>query len=62
VLASGNKIGGFSAFGGAVAKERLLAMEGVMPGDGTPLLRQVENAGRFLVKGAIGSPSRNIPQ
>ncbi len=38
VLASGNKIGGFSAFGGAVAKERLLAMEGVQPGGGTPRL------------------------
>jgi methylated-DNA-[protein]-cysteine S-methyltransferase len=38
VLASGGKIGGFSAFGGAVAKARLLAMEGVQPGGGTPRL------------------------
>jgi methylated-DNA-[protein]-cysteine S-methyltransferase len=38
VLASGNKIGGFSAFGGATTKERLLAMEGVHLGSGTPLL------------------------
>jgi len=38
VLASGNKVGGFSAFGGTVAKERLLAMEGVHLGDGTPML------------------------
>jgi methylated-DNA-[protein]-cysteine S-methyltransferase len=38
VLAAGRKIGGFSAFGGAVTKERLLAMEGVHPGDGTPML------------------------
>lgn len=38
VLASGRKIGGFSAFGGAATKERLLAMEGVHLGGGTPLL------------------------
>jgi methylated-DNA-[protein]-cysteine S-methyltransferase len=38
VLAAGRKIGGFSAYGGAVTKERLLAMEGVHPGDGTPML------------------------
>lgn len=38
VLASGRKIGGFSAFGGAATKERLLAMEGVHLGSGTPLL------------------------
>ena len=37
VLASGGKIGGFSAFGGALAKERLLALEGVHLA-GTPLL------------------------
>jgi len=37
VLAAGRKIGGFSAYGGAVTKERLLAMEGVHLG-GTPLL------------------------
>lgn len=29
VLASGNRIGGFSAYGGAFAKERLLEIEGV---------------------------------
>jgi len=38
VLAAGRKIGGFSAYGGAVTKERLLALEGVYPGDGTPPL------------------------
>ena len=38
VLAAGNKIGGFSAFGGAVTKERLLALEGVHLNGGTPLL------------------------
>jgi methylated-DNA-[protein]-cysteine S-methyltransferase len=36
VLASGHGIGGFSAFGGAVTKTRLLALEGVHLGDGTP--------------------------
>jgi methylated-DNA-[protein]-cysteine S-methyltransferase len=36
VLASGHRIGGFSAFGGAVTKTRLLALEGVHLGDGTP--------------------------
>ena len=29
VVAAGNKIGGFSAYGGTVTKERLLALEGV---------------------------------
>jgi methylated-DNA-[protein]-cysteine S-methyltransferase len=38
VLAAGRRIGGFSAFGGAVTKERLLALEGVHLGSGTPLL------------------------
>jgi methylated-DNA-[protein]-cysteine S-methyltransferase len=38
VLASGRKIGGFSAYGGALTKERLLALEGVHLGNGTPLL------------------------
>ncbi len=36
ILASGNKVGGFSAFGGTVSKQRLLALEGVClgaPGD-----------------------------
>jgi methylated-DNA-[protein]-cysteine S-methyltransferase len=37
VLAAGRKIGGFSAYGGAVTKQRLLALEGVHLG-GTPLL------------------------
>ncbi len=32
VLASGDKLGGFSAFGGSVSKERMLALEGVIPG------------------------------
>jgi methylated-DNA-[protein]-cysteine S-methyltransferase len=34
ILASGGKVGGFSAFGGAATKERLLAMEGVQLGRG----------------------------
>ena len=38
VLASGRKIGGFSAPGGAVTKTRLLALEGVHLDKGTPLL------------------------
>jgi methylated-DNA-[protein]-cysteine S-methyltransferase len=29
ILASGNKVGGFSAYGGTLSKERLLALEGV---------------------------------
>ena len=37
VLAAGRRIGGFSAYGGALTKERLLAMEGIHLG-GTPLL------------------------
>ena len=32
ILASGNKVGGFSAFGGSVSKERLLALEDVRLG------------------------------
>jgi methylated-DNA-[protein]-cysteine S-methyltransferase len=32
ILASGNKVGGFSAFGGTVSKERLLGLEGVRIG------------------------------
>lgn len=38
VLASGGRVGGFSAFGGAATKERLLALEGVHLRGGTPLL------------------------
>ena len=45
VLASGRKIGGFSAFGGALTKERLLALEGVHLGAGTPLLPGLLPAG-----------------
>lgn len=33
VLASGGKLGGFSAHGGTMTKERLLALEGVVVGD-----------------------------
>ncbi len=33
VLAAGNKMGGFSAHGGTVTKERLLALEGVTVGE-----------------------------
>jgi methylated-DNA-[protein]-cysteine S-methyltransferase len=32
ILASGNKVGGFSAFGGTVSKRRLLGLEGVRLG------------------------------
>ena len=38
ILASGDKLGGFSAFGGAATKERLLALEGIRPGGDAPLL------------------------
>lgn len=38
VLASGGKPGGFSAFGGAITKQRLLALEGVHLDCGAPLL------------------------
>lgn len=38
VLASGGRIGGFSAFGGAVTKQRLLALEGVDLDGRGPLL------------------------
>jgi methylated-DNA-[protein]-cysteine S-methyltransferase len=38
VLASGNKIGGFSAPGGASTKEKLLALEGVHFDGGQPAL------------------------
>lgn len=36
ILAAGNRIGGFSAPGGAAAKERLLALEGVSVGPPPP--------------------------
>jgi methylated-DNA-[protein]-cysteine S-methyltransferase len=32
ILASGNKVGGFSAFGGALSKQKLLGLEGVRIG------------------------------
>jgi methylated-DNA-[protein]-cysteine S-methyltransferase len=38
ILASGNKIGGFSAFGGTATKERLLALEGIGVRDQHPTL------------------------
>jgi len=38
VLASGRKIGGFSAFGGAATKQRLLDLEGIRLGEAAPLL------------------------
>jgi methylated-DNA-[protein]-cysteine S-methyltransferase len=38
ILASGSRVGGFSAFGGACAKERLLSLEGVRVGGDAPLL------------------------
>jgi len=36
VLAAGGKIGGFSAHGGTLTKQRLLALEGVYLGHGSP--------------------------
>jgi methylated-DNA-[protein]-cysteine S-methyltransferase len=45
VLASGRKIGGFSAYGGALTKERLLTMEGVRLGGEAPLLDLIAQAG-----------------
>jgi methylated-DNA-[protein]-cysteine S-methyltransferase len=45
ILASGNKSGGFSAFGGVSAKRRLLALEGVQIGEQTPLLPGLLPAG-----------------
>ena len=38
ILASGKKVGGFSAFGGVTTKQRLLALEGVRLDDDAPLL------------------------
>lgn len=38
VLAKGNKLGGFSAYGGTITKERLLALEGVRVAGDEPLL------------------------
>lgn len=46
VLAKGNKLGGFSAYGGTVTKERLLALEGVRVGDDAPLLPGLFSDGR----------------
>lgn len=53
VLASSNKIGGFSAFGGTVAKARLLEMEGVSFEEGTPLLPGLLDAPPTRGAGAI---------
>lgn len=44
VLASGNKIGGFSAPGGASTKERLLALEGLHFDGGQPALPGIFDA------------------
>jgi methylated-DNA-[protein]-cysteine S-methyltransferase len=38
IVASGNRVGGFSAFGGPCAKERLLSLEGVQVRGDAPLL------------------------
>lgn len=38
ILASGNRLGGFSAFGGASVKQRLLSLEGARCGDDVPRL------------------------
>jgi methylated-DNA-[protein]-cysteine S-methyltransferase len=42
VLAAGDRVGGFSAFGGADAKRRLLALEGVRLAGDAPLLPGLE--------------------
>ena len=42
VIASERKVGGFSAFGGTVTKERLLALEGVKLAAEAPLLEPLE--------------------
>jgi methylated-DNA-[protein]-cysteine S-methyltransferase len=46
VLAAGGRAGGFSSFGGAHTKRRLLALEGVRLGDDAPLLPGLLGAGR----------------
>jgi methylated-DNA-[protein]-cysteine S-methyltransferase len=46
ILASGNRVGGFSAFGGPCAKERLLSLEGVRVGVDAPLLPGLESVWR----------------
>jgi methylated-DNA-[protein]-cysteine S-methyltransferase len=46
VIASERKLGGFSAFGGSVTKERLLALEGVRLAAPAPLLEPLERAQR----------------
>ena len=46
VLAAGRRAGGFSSFGGADTKRRLLALEGVLLGDDAPLLPGLLGAGR----------------
>jgi methylated-DNA-[protein]-cysteine S-methyltransferase len=38
ILSHGKKIGGFSAYGGTIVKERLLELEGVRLGGGAALL------------------------
>jgi methylated-DNA-[protein]-cysteine S-methyltransferase len=38
VLAAGDKLGGFSAYGGAATKQKLLALEGIYPAGGAPRL------------------------
>jgi methylated-DNA-[protein]-cysteine S-methyltransferase len=38
VLAAGGKLGGFSAYGGTMTKQKLLALEGVHLGGGAPRL------------------------
>ena len=45
VLAAGRKVGGFSAFGGTVTKERLLRLEGVSLLAEAPLLALLESNG-----------------
>lgn len=54
VLAANRRIGGFSAFGGTVTKERLLAMEGVSLIADAPLLAMLEAT---HVKTSAGSRS-----
>ena len=42
IVGSGDWLGGFSAPGGATTKQQLLRLEGIEPGNGTPLLPGLE--------------------
>jgi len=49
VLASGQRMGGFSAHGGSLTKGRLLALEGIHLASATPLLPGLFPVGRFCL-------------